>query len=90
MTIYAILESVHFNAGEPIAYLSTLEKAIDYIKANINMDDPKVSEEVDSYYWHNIHIYDKKKMFEEKNIENRRFYTDHGVTALKIRKIHVE
>jgi hypothetical protein len=90
MKIYAILESVHFGKGEPIAYLSTLEKAIDYIKANINMEHPNVSEEIDSCYWHNIYLDDENEMFEEKGIENRRFYTDNGVTALKICSIPVE
>ena len=90
MTIYAILESVHFNEGTPIAYLSSIDKAIDYIKANINKNNPMVWQEVDTYYWHNIPLYNENTMFQIEGIENRRFYTDNGITALKIKPIHVE
>ena len=89
--IYAIYESVHMNEGKPIAYLSSMNKAIDYIKANIYTDNPIVTQMNDSYYWHNTQVYDKKEMFNKKTIENKRFYIDKiRSTALLIKAINVE
>lgn len=89
MKIYAILESYCMSEGKPIAYLSSLKKAKDYIRANLDMKHFHASRENDFYYWHNTHIYNESEAFNKNTIEKMCFYVS-GSTALKIKIINVE